>query len=195
MDLNDLNAPTPDADPQETREWLDSLDAVIEREGAARANFLLEQLVARARGSGAYIPYNANTAYINTISPEREERSPGDAELEHRIRSLVRWNAMATVVRANKESSELGGHIASFASALAATQFRPQWPTLDQALRGVVGGVLLGWGAMTAIGCTVGTLMSGTMAGAASGWIFLVASFAGVYVALRLGKRLRPVTA
>jgi hypothetical protein len=84
--------------------------------------------------------------------------------------------------------------IASFASALAATQFRPQWPTIDQALRGVIGGVLLGWGAMTAIGCTVGTLMSGTMAGAASGWIFLVASFAGVYVALRLGKRLRPVT-
>jgi hypothetical protein len=85
--------------------------------------------------------------------------------------------------------------IASFASALAATQFRPQWPTLDQALRGVVGGVLLGWGAMTAIGCTVGTLMSGTMAGAASGWIFLIASFAGVYVALRLGKRFRPVAA
>ncbi len=117
MDMKDLNQPAPDADPQETREWLDSLDAVIEREGPARANFLLEQLVARARGSGAYIPYNANTAYMNTIPPEREERSPGDSEMEHRIRSLVRWNAMATVVRANKESSELGGHIASFASA------------------------------------------------------------------------------
>jgi pyruvate dehydrogenase E1 component len=117
MDMNDLNQPASDADPQETREWLDSLDAVIEREGPARANFLLGQLVARARGSGAYIPYNANTAYMNTIPPEREERSPGDAEMEHRIRSLVRWNAMATVVRANKESSELGGHIASFASA------------------------------------------------------------------------------
>ncbi|HTE15831.1 MAG TPA: pyruvate dehydrogenase (acetyl-transferring), homodimeric type [Burkholderiales bacterium] len=114
MDLKDLS---PDVDPQETREWLDSLDAVIEREGPARANFLLEQLVARARGSGAYIPYNANTAYVNTIPPEREARSPGDSELEHRIRSLVRWNAMATVVRANKESSGLGGHIASFASA------------------------------------------------------------------------------
>jgi pyruvate dehydrogenase E1 component len=117
MDMNDLNQPASDADPQETREWLDSLDAVIEREGPARANFLLEQLVARARHSGAYIPYNANTAYKNTIPPEREERSPGNAEMEHRIRSLVRWNAMATVVRANKESSELGGHIASFASA------------------------------------------------------------------------------
>ena len=114
MDLKDL---VPDVDPQETREWLDSLDAVIEREGPARANYLLEQLVLRARASGAYIPYNANTSYKNTIPPEREQRSPGDAELEHRIRSLVRWNAMATVVRANKESSELGGHIASFASA------------------------------------------------------------------------------
>jgi pyruvate dehydrogenase E1 component len=117
MDMNDANGSLPDVDPQETREWLDSLDAVIEREGPARANFLLEQLVARARVSGAYIPYNANTAYMNTIPPEREERSPGDPEMEHRIRSLVRWNAMATVVRANKESSELGGHIASFASA------------------------------------------------------------------------------
>ena len=120
MDMNDLtnsNVPTPDVDPQETREWLESLDAVIEREGPARANYLLEQLVARARVSGAYIPYNANTAYMNTIPPEREERTPGDPEMEHRIRSLVRWNAMATVVRANKESSELGGHIASFASA------------------------------------------------------------------------------
>jgi uncharacterized membrane protein YedE/YeeE len=75
--------------------------------------------------------------------------------------------------------------LASFASAVAATQFRPQWPTLDQALRGVLGGVLLGWGAMTAIGCTVGTLLSGTMAGAASGWTFLFASFAGTAIALR----------
>ncbi len=114
MDLKDLPA---DADPQETREWLDALDAVIAHEGPQRAKFLLEQLVARARGSGAYIPYNANTAYMNTIPPEHEERLPGDPEMEHRIRSLVRWNAMATVVRANKESSELGGHIASFASA------------------------------------------------------------------------------
>ncbi|MEQ1772485.1 MAG: pyruvate dehydrogenase (acetyl-transferring), homodimeric type [Burkholderiales bacterium] len=120
MDMNDPTGSTgsfSDVDPQETREWLDSLDAVIEREGPARANFLLEQLVARARSSGAYIPYNANTAYMNTIPPDREERSPGDSEMEHRIRSLVRWNAMATVVRANKESGELGGHIASFASA------------------------------------------------------------------------------
>ena len=114
MDLRDMQ---PDVDPQETREWLEALDSVLEREGPARANYLLEKLVAMARSRGAYIPYNANTAYMNTIPFGQEERSPGDAELEHRIRSLVRWNAMAMVLRANKESSELGGHIASFASA------------------------------------------------------------------------------
>ena len=114
MDMNELQR---DLDPEETREWLDALKSVLEREGPDRANYLLERLVYEARRAGAYIPYNANTAYLNTIPPEREERSPGDPELEHRIRALVRWNAMATVVRANKESSELGGHIASFASA------------------------------------------------------------------------------
>ena len=114
MDMKDIH---PDSDPQETREWLQALDSVLEREGPVRANFLLDKLADKARRSGAYIPYNANTAYMNTIPLSQEERSPGDAELENKIRSLVRWNAMATVVRANKESSELGGHIASFASA------------------------------------------------------------------------------
>jgi pyruvate dehydrogenase E1 component len=114
MDMNDLQR---DLDPEETREWLDALKSVLEREGPDRANYLLDRLINEARRSGAYIPYNANTAYLNTIPPDREERSPGDYELEHKIRSLVRWNAMATVIRANKESSELGGHIASFASA------------------------------------------------------------------------------
>jgi pyruvate dehydrogenase E1 component len=114
MDLRDIR---PDVDPQETREWLEALDSVLEREGPARANFLLERLVGKARSHGAYIPYNANTAYQNTIPHTQEERSPGDAELEQKIHSLVRWNAMAMVLRANKESSELGGHIASFASA------------------------------------------------------------------------------
>src|SRR3989344_4573827 len=114
MDMNDLQR---DLDPEETREWLEALQSVLEREGPDRANYLLDCLVNEARRSGAYIPYNANTAYMNTIPPEREERSPGDAELEYKIRSLVRWNAMAMVIRANKESSELGGHIASFASA------------------------------------------------------------------------------
>jgi pyruvate dehydrogenase E1 component len=114
MDLRDIQ---PDVDPQETNEWLEALASVLEREGPARANFLLERLTEQARRGGAYIPYNANTAYMNTIPLSQEERCPGDAEIEHRLRSLVRWNAMATVVRANKESSELGGHIASFASA------------------------------------------------------------------------------
>ena len=114
MDMNDLQR---DLDPEETREWMEALQSVLEREGPERANFLLERLVNEARRAGAYIPYNANTAYLNTIPPEREERSAGDAVLEEKIRALVRWNAMATVIRANKESSELGGHIASFASA------------------------------------------------------------------------------
>src|SRR6478736_2309915 len=110
-------SPTPNTDPQETQEWLDALDGVLEYEGTQRAHYLLEKLIDKARRSGAYLPYSANTAYINTIPPGQEEHSPGDAELENRIRSYVRWNAMAMVVRANKISSELGGHIASFASA------------------------------------------------------------------------------
>jgi pyruvate dehydrogenase E1 component len=110
-------SPTPDTDPQETQEWLDALEGVLEYEGVHRAHYLLEKLIDKSRRSGAYLPYSANTAYINTIPPGQEERSPGNHELEHRIRSYVRWNAMAMVVRANKVSSELGGHIASFASA------------------------------------------------------------------------------
>jgi pyruvate dehydrogenase E1 component len=110
-------SPLPDTDPQETQEWLDALDGVLEYEGPQRAHYLLEKLIDKSRRSGASLPYSANTAYINTIPPGQEERSPGNHELENRIRSYVRWNAMAMVVRANKVSSELGGHIASFASA------------------------------------------------------------------------------
>jgi len=106
-----------DIDPLETREWVDSLDAVLEIEGPDRAHFILEQLVDKARRSGAYLPYRAQTAYINTIPPHMEERSPGNQELEHRLRSVVRWNAVAMVLRAGKKDLELGGHIASFASA------------------------------------------------------------------------------
>jgi len=110
-------AALPDIDPQETGEWLDALDGVLQVEGPQRAHFILEKLIEKARRSGAYLPYNATTAYINTIPPGQEEASPGDHEMEHRLRSYIRWNAMAMVVRANKISSELGGHIASFASA------------------------------------------------------------------------------
>ncbi len=106
-----------DIDMQETREWLDALDAVLEYEGPERAHYLLERLIEKARRSGAYLPFSANTAYINTIPASKEERLPGDPGLERRIRSLIRWNALAMVVQANRETSELGGHIASFASA------------------------------------------------------------------------------
>ncbi len=105
-----------DPDSLETQEWLDALQSVLEREGPDRAHFLLETLVEKARRSGAYIPFSLNTAYLNTIPPHLEERSPGDHALEARIRAFCRWNAMVMVAKANKSDDELGGHIASFAS-------------------------------------------------------------------------------
>ena len=102
--------------PQETREWLDALAGVLAAEGPDRAHFLIENLIDAARRSGAYLPFSANTAYINTIPTDKQVRIPGDQEIEHRIRSYVRWNAMAMVLRANKDTN-VGGHIASFASA------------------------------------------------------------------------------
>ena len=105
-----------DTDPVETREWLDALTAVIEREGPERAHQLLAQLIDTARQYGAEIPFSANTPYINTIPPDQEVRNPGNLDIEERLRSLMRWNAMAIVVRANKGEGDLGGHIASFAS-------------------------------------------------------------------------------
>src|SRR5213080_4609617 len=105
-----------DPDALETQEWLDALEAVLEREGPERAHYLLERLIDKARRSGAYIPFSANTAYVNTIPPHMEEPSPGNIALEERIRSICRWNAMVMVVRANKNDDELGGHLASFAS-------------------------------------------------------------------------------
>ncbi|MDP2962453.1 MAG: pyruvate dehydrogenase (acetyl-transferring), homodimeric type [Sulfurimicrobium sp.] len=110
-------AAIPDMDPQETQEWLDALDAVLELEGVERAHFLLEQMIDKARRSGANLPYSASTAYLNTIPVTQEERFPGDLALERRIRALIRWNAIATVMQANKKSPGVGGHIASFASA------------------------------------------------------------------------------
>jgi pyruvate dehydrogenase E1 component len=106
-----------DPDPQETREWLEALQAVLQHAGPERAHQLLEALTEKARLSGAHIPHSANTAYINTIPPHLEERSPGDHALEWKIRSIIRWNAMAMVVNANREHAGIGGHIASFASA------------------------------------------------------------------------------
>jgi pyruvate dehydrogenase E1 component len=106
-----------DFDPQETLEWIESLESVLEREGPERAHYLLEQLIDKARRSGAYLPYSAKTAYVNTIPVSQQRPIPGDQAIEHRIRSVIRWNAAAMVVHANRKSSELGGHIASFASA------------------------------------------------------------------------------
>ncbi len=106
-----------DIDPIETEEWLEALSSVIEREGYERAHFLIEQLIESARRSGVHIPHRPTTAYLNTIGLTQEERSAGDHALEWRIRSLIRWNALAIVVRANRVSTELGGHIASFASS------------------------------------------------------------------------------
>ena len=106
-----------DLDPQETQEWIESLESVLEREGPERAHYLLEKLIDKARRTGAYLPYTANTAYVNTIPTSTQRPIPGDQAIEHTIRSVIRWNAAAMVVHANRISSELGGHIASFASA------------------------------------------------------------------------------
>src|SRR5450759_4077061 len=106
-----------DRDPTETREWLDALDSVEAFEGVGRVDELLEGVIQAARRKGAKLSFAANTAYVNTIPPHDEPAHPGDRVLEHKIRSIIRWNAAAIILRANKESSELGGHIASFQSA------------------------------------------------------------------------------
>src|SRR3954465_11239674 len=106
-----------DIDPRETTEWLEALDAVVANDGPARASQLLEQVIERGRRVGAPPPDQGPTPYVHTTAKQLEAAFPGDLELEHRIRSAIRWNAMAMVLQANKESSELGGHIASFQSA------------------------------------------------------------------------------
>ncbi|MBL0168443.1 MAG: pyruvate dehydrogenase (acetyl-transferring), homodimeric type [Propionivibrio sp.] len=107
-----------DADPQETREWQDALTGVIGKEGTERAHFLIQQMIAQAREEGIDIPYSATTEYVNTIPLDRQPRYPGDATIEIRIRNYIRWNAMVMVVRANRDTN-VGGHIASFASSAA----------------------------------------------------------------------------
>ncbi|QNP41731.1 pyruvate dehydrogenase (acetyl-transferring), homodimeric type [Lysobacter solisilvae (ex Woo and Kim 2020)] len=113
--LNDLLANDPD--PTETKEWIESMQAVIDREGAGRAHQLLDGMVEVTRRAGAHLPFQPTTEYINTIPTHLEAKSPGDAAMEWRIRSIIRWNALAMVVRANRKPGDLGGHIASFASA------------------------------------------------------------------------------
>ncbi|MGC8701638.1 MAG: pyruvate dehydrogenase (acetyl-transferring), homodimeric type [Thiomonas sp.] len=139
MQQTSLAAAARDADPQETREWLDALEALIASEGPERAHFVLESLIAQARQNGVDMPFSANTAYVNTIPTDEEVRSPGNVEVEERLRAYMRWNAMAMVVRANRlhpaDGGDLGGHMASFASlaTMYGTGFNHFWhaPTAD----------------------------------------------------------------
>ena len=107
----------PDIDPVESQEWQEAVEDVIQRDGADRAHYLLDKAVQQARAAGAKLPFSATTPYQNTISTDDEVEIPGDTDMEWRIRTINRWNAMATVVKRNKLSSEYGGHIASFASS------------------------------------------------------------------------------
>jgi pyruvate dehydrogenase E1 component len=124
-----------DVDATETREWLEAIDAVVEHDGPDRARQLLTRVVERAQHSGTGPIASLNTPYVNTIPADREAKLPGDPALERRLRSIIRWNAMAMVVRANKDSSELGGHIASYQSVatLYEVGFNHFWraPTAD----------------------------------------------------------------
>ncbi|MDC0932284.1 pyruvate dehydrogenase (acetyl-transferring), homodimeric type [Arcobacteraceae bacterium] len=110
LNLNDVN-------PEETQEWIDAIEAVIEEEGAERAHFLVSQLIDNARRNGADIPHSGNTAYLNTIPVNQEPKMPGNRDLERKIRSIIRWNAQTMVLRASKKDLDLGGHIASFQSS------------------------------------------------------------------------------
>jgi pyruvate dehydrogenase E1 component len=121
-------------DDAERGEWLEALDSVEAFEGLERVDELLEAIVTSARRKGAKLPFAANSAYVNTISPEHQPTHPGERKLEMTIRRYVRWNAAAIVLRANKDSSELGGHIASFQSAatLYDTGFMHFWRAADE---------------------------------------------------------------
>src|SRR5438046_2767310 len=105
-----------DLNPQETSEWVEALDEMIDEAGPDRASYLLERLMERAANLGVQVPLRWNTPYINTIPPEEEVAYPGDRAIERRIKSLVRWNATAMVVRANKYDANIGGHLATYAS-------------------------------------------------------------------------------
>ena len=106
-----------DVDPLETQEWLESIDSVLTAHGPERAHFLLERLIDHTRRAGAYLPFKPNTAYVNTISVAHEKNYPGNRALERRIEAYIRWNALAMVVAANRQNSEYGGHLATYASS------------------------------------------------------------------------------
>ena len=126
--------PFDDIDPLETGEWLESIDSVLTHHGPERAHFLLNKMIDFARRSGAYLPYSPNTAYLNTISTGRQPEYPGDRSIERRIEAYIRWNAVAMVLQANRESSEYGGHISSYASSatLYEVGFNHFWRAADE---------------------------------------------------------------
>jgi pyruvate dehydrogenase E1 component len=117
MYIDEFKHQLPDIDPDETQEWLDALDQIHSQEGDERARFLLYKILKRARQLRVGLPPLTQTRYINTISPEQEPFFPGDEEIERRIRRLIRWNAVAMVIRANARASGIGGHLATYASA------------------------------------------------------------------------------
>ena len=106
-----------DTDSTETQEWLESLEAVLQMQGSARANYLLHRLLERAAKAGIDVKTSINTPFINTIPPDHQPPYPGDRAIERRIKSILRWNAMAMVVRANRKSEGIGGHISTYASS------------------------------------------------------------------------------
>ena len=120
-----------DDDPIETSEWLDALESLIENEGVERAKYILERLSERASRDGTELPYSITTPFRNSIPVTQESRMPGDLFMERRIRSLIRWNAMAMVVRANKRPGDLGGHSAERGppSRRGHRHFRPREPS------------------------------------------------------------------
>ncbi len=117
MYFDEFKHQLPDIDPDETDDWIASLDQVVADEGEARARFIIYKLLKRARQLQVGLPPLTQTRYINTISPEQEPSFPGDEEMERRIRRLIRWNAVAMVLRANNKYTGIGGHLATYASA------------------------------------------------------------------------------
>src|SRR6186713_2179161 len=117
MYFDEFKHQLPDIDPAETEDWMTSLDEVVEQEGETRARFLVYKLLKRARQLQIGLPPLTQTRYINTISPEQEPAFPGDEALEQRIRRIIRWNAVAMVLRANNRFSGIGGHLSTYASS------------------------------------------------------------------------------
>ena len=117
MYFEEFKQQLPDIDPQETAEWIEALDRLVEREGTSRAQYVFYKLMKRARMLGVGVPPTTQTRYINTISPEQEPPYPGDADMERRIRRLIRWNAAVMVTRANHRFDGLGGHLSTYASS------------------------------------------------------------------------------